>query len=211
MKMQESVLRRVRMVEEKNGIKYAKTDGKLYKTLRVLYTLAFIYTVGINLLFISGMLLVYGGTDKMGGILNSLISVCVCTVLIIAGYVLSFFRFKLAAGIISIISEIVLIPVFGAVMRDSLGVFGFAVSFYWRHLIPLIVLIILMTATTLIAVRARLKTEKLYKKVTDNLYEIYQSRGKELTDEDWEEFLRNFDPTDYKRLFKESERNAADE
>ena len=210
MKMQESVLRRVRMVEEKNGIKYAKTDGKLYKTLRVLYTLAFIYTMGINLLFISGMLLIYGGTDKMAGILNSLISVCVCTVLIIAGYALSFFRFKLAAGIISIISEIVLIPVFGAVMRDSLGVFGFAVSFYWRHLIPLIVLIILMTATTLIAVRARLKTEKLYKKVTDNLYEIYQSRGKELTDEDWEEFLRNFDPTDYKKLFKENDRIAVE-
>ena len=95
MKMQESVLRRVRMVEEKNGIKYAKTDGKLYKTLRVLYSLVFIYTVGINLLFISGMLLVYGGTDKMAGILNSLISVCVCTALIIAGYVLSFFKFKL--------------------------------------------------------------------------------------------------------------------
>ena len=206
MKMQESVLRRVRMVEEKNGIKYAKTDGKLYKTLRVLYSLVFIYTVGINLLFISGMLLVYGGTDKMGGILNSLISVCVCTVLIIAGYVLSFFRFKLAAGILSVISEIVLIPVFGAVMRDSLGVFGFAVSFYWRHLIPLTILIILMTATTVIALRARLKTEKLYKKVTDNLFEIYQSRGKDLTDEDWEEFLKNFDPADYKRLFKESER-----
>lgn len=206
MKMQESVLRRVRMVEEKNGIKYAKTDGKLYKTLRVLYSLVFIYTVGINLLFISGMLLVYGGTDKMAGILNSLISVCVCTALIIAGYVLSFFKFKLAAGILSVISEIILIPVFGAVMQDSLGVFGFTASFYWRHLIPLTILIILMTAATVIALRARLKTEKLYKKVTDNLFEIYQSRGKDLTDEDWEEFLKNFDPTDYKRLFKESER-----
>ncbi|MGN0451464.1 MAG: hypothetical protein ACI4FN_05070 [Acutalibacteraceae bacterium] len=206
MKMQESVLRRVRMVEEKNGIKYAKTDGKLYKTLRMLYSLVFIYTVGINLLFISGMLLVYGGTDKMAGILNSLISVCACTALIIAGYVLSFFKFKLAAGIMSVIPEIFLIPVFGSVMRDSLGIFGFSTSFYWRHLIPLAVLIILMTATTVIAVRARLKTEKLYKKVTDNLFEIYHSSGNNITDGEWEEFLKNFDPTDYKRLFKESER-----
>ena len=206
MKMQESVLRRVRMVEEKNGIKYAKTDGKLYKTLRVLYTLVFIYTVGINFLFISGMLLVYGGTDKLSGVLNSLITVSVCTVVIIVGYVLSFFRFKLAAGIISVIPEIILIPVFGTVMQDSLGIFGFAASFYWRHLIPLTLLIILMTAATVIALRAQLKTEKLYKKVTDNLYGIYHSSGNNITDGEWEEFLKNFDPTDYKRLFKESER-----
>lgn len=211
MKMHESVLRRVRMVEEKNGIKYAKTDGKLYKTLRVLYTIAFIYTMGINLLFIAGMLLVYGGTDKISGVLNSLISVSVCTAIIIAGYVLSYFRFKLSAGIVSIIPEIFLIPVFGAVMRDSLGILGFAASFYWRHLIPLALLVILMTATTVIAVRERLKTEKLYRKVTDSLYEIYQSSGAELTDKDWEEFLNNFDPTDYKKLFKENERKAEDE
>ena len=52
MKMQESVLKRVRMIEEKHGITYAKTDGKLYKALRVSYTLLFIYTMGINLLFV---------------------------------------------------------------------------------------------------------------------------------------------------------------
>ena len=52
MKMQESVLRRVRAVEEKNGIKYAKTDGKLYKTLRVFYIIIFAYTMVINLLYI---------------------------------------------------------------------------------------------------------------------------------------------------------------
>ncbi|MGN0492992.1 MAG: hypothetical protein ACI4F7_05025 [Acutalibacteraceae bacterium] len=211
MKMQESVLRRVRMIEEKNGIKYAKTDGKLYKTLRVLYTLVFIYTMGINLMFVAGMLLVYGGTDKISGVLNSLISVSVCTVLILAGYILSFFRFKLTAGIMSVAPEIFLIPVFGSVMRDDLGVLGFTASFYWRHLIPLVGLVILMTAATVIAVRARVRTERLYKKVTDNLYKIYQSNGTDVTDEVWEQFLKEYDPMDYKKLFKESERKAADE
>ena len=93
MKMQESVLRRVRAVEEKNGIKYAKTDGKLYKTLRVFYIIIFAYTMVINLLYISGMALVYGGTEDFKNVVNSLIAVCVCTALIIAGFVLSFFRF----------------------------------------------------------------------------------------------------------------------
>ena len=202
MKMQESVLRRVRTVEEKNGIKYAKTDGKLYKTLRVLYIITFAYTMAINLLFIAGMALVYGGTDNFKNVANSLISVCVCTAVIIAGFVLSFFRFKLAAGIISIVPEIFLIPVFGSVMRDDLGFMGFTVSFFWRHFVPLALLVTLMTATTVIAVRAKFKTEKQYKRVTDNLYKLYKQNGADITDAQWEEFLKNYDPTDYKKLFK---------
>lgn len=202
MKMQESVLRRVRMIEEKNGIKYAKTDGKLYKTLRVLYIITFAYTMAINLLFIAGMLLVYGGTDNFKNVANSLISVCICTAVIIAGFVLSFFRFKFAAGVMSIAPEIFLIPVFGAVMKDDLGFMGFTASFFWRHFAPLALLIILMTATTVIAVRARIKTEKQYKKVTENLYKLYQSTGGDISDDQWEEFLKEYDPTDYKKLFK---------
>ena len=202
MKMQESVLRRVRMIEEKNGIKYAKTDGKLYKTLRGLYIITFAYTMAINLLFIAGMLLVYGGTDNFKNVANSLISVCICTAVIIAGFVLSFFRFKFAAGVMSIAPEIFLIPVFGAVMKDDLGFMGFTASFFWRHFAPLALLVILMTATTVIAVRARIKTEKQYKKVTENLYKLYQSTGGDISDDQWEEFLKEYDPTDYKKLFK---------
>lgn len=202
MKMQESVLRRVRMIEEKNGIKYAKTDGKLYKTLRVLYIITFAYTMAINLLFIAGMLLVYGGTDNFKNVANSLISVCICTAVIIAGFVLSFFRFKFAAGVMSIAPEIFLIPVFGAVMKDDLGFMGFTASFFWRHFAPLALLVILMTATTVIAVRARIKTEKQYKKVTENLYKLYQSTGGDISDDQWEEFLKEYDPSDYKKLFK---------
>ena len=202
MKMQESVLMRVRMIEEKNGIKYAKTDGKLYKTLRVLYIITFAYTMAINLLFIAGMLLVYGGTDNFKNVANSLISVFICTAVIIAGFVLSFFRFKFAAGVMSIAPEIFLIPVFGAVMKDDLGFMGFTASFFWRHFAPLALLVILMTATTVIAVRARIKTEKQYKKVTENLYKLYQSTGGDISDDQWEEFLKEYDPTDYKKLFK---------
>ena len=206
MKMQESILRRVRMIEEKNGIKYAKTDGRLYKTLRVFYIIVFAYTMVINLLYIAGMAFVHGGTDAFKDIANSFISVCICTGLMIAGFVLSFFRFKLAAGIISVVPEIFLIPVFGLELRDSLGFMGFKISFFWRHLATLAILIILMTATTVIAVRAKVKTEKQYKKVTDNLYKLYKESGADLSDEQWEEFLANYDPTDYKKLFKAEEK-----
>lgn len=204
MKMQESVLRRVRMVEEKHGITYAKTDGRLYKALRVSYTLLFIYTMGINLLFICSMLITRLGTDNFKGILNSLITVIVCTVLIIAGYVLSFTRFKLVSGILSVLPEIMLVVVFGSIMKDSLGVMGFKVSYFWRHFAPLLILVILMAVTTVIAVRARFKTEKQYKKVLDNLYALYSLNSDDISDEQWEAFLEEYDPTDYKKIYRES-------
>ena len=204
MKMQESVLKRVRMVEEKHGITYAKTDGKLYKALRVSYTVLFAYTMGINLLFICGMLLTRLGTDNFKSILNSLITVSVCAVLIIAGYILSFTRFKLISGILSVLPEILLIFTYGTMMKDSLGVLGFTPSYFWRHFAPLLILVILMAATTVIAVRARIKTEKQYKKVLDNLYELYSVNTSDISDEQWEAFLAEYDPTDYKKLFKEN-------
>ena len=43
MKMYDNVLRRVRMVEESDGLRYAKTDGKLYLALRIIFTVFFIY------------------------------------------------------------------------------------------------------------------------------------------------------------------------
>lgn len=202
MKMQESILRRVRAVEEKNGIKYAKTDGRLYKTLRVFYIILFAYTTAVNLLYIAGMTYVYLGTDNFKNVVNSIVTVSICTALIAVGFVLSFFRFKLAAGLISIVPEIFLIPVFGIALSDSLGFLGFKASFYWRHFAPLALLVILMIFTTVIAVRARIKTEKQYKKVTDNLYKLYRQNGNDISDEQWEQFLNNYDPTDYKKLFK---------
>lgn len=206
MKMNENVLRRVRMIEEKSGISYAKTDGRLHKTLRVIYHILFIYTLGINLIFILGMLLVRLGTDSFAAIKPTVITVGVCTVVMTAGYILSFFKFKLTAGILSIAPEIFLIPVFGTAMTDSLGFMGFKPSFYWRHLAPLALLAILITLTTVIAVREKIKTEKQYKKVSENLYRQFNinasDKGVTVTDEQWEEFLSNYDPTDYKKLFE---------
>ena len=207
MKMYDNVLRRVRMVEEKNDIRYAKTDGKLYLALRIIYTVFFIYSVGINLMFIAGMFLVRYGTDNFAPIKNLLISVCACTAVMIAGYILSFFRFKTVAGALSVAAEILLIPLFGTAMKDSLGVMGFKPSFYWRHLIPLAVLAVIMIVMSAIALRAKIKTEKQYKRITENLYEIYNINiaeiGETVTDEQWTAFLEAYDPTNYKKLFKQ--------
>lgn len=209
MKLNEKVLQRVRMIEEKGGIRYAKPDGKLYKTLRIISLILVIWTVGINLIFISGMLLVNSGTDNFKSIQNSVITVSVCTLFILAGYILSCFKFKVVGGVLTVLPEFLLIPVFAQLMEDTLGLLGYKYSFYWRHFAPLLLLAVFAVWYTVIAVRARLKTEKQYKKVLDNLYEIYHLNSGEdtavITDEQWEEFLTKYDPKDYASLFKENE------
>ncbi len=89
MKMYEGVLARVREVEKKRGIKYATTDGGLYKTLKFFYTVAGIWMFLMNLFFILGFIVMYSGTENMSEALNSIITVSVCTLCIVAGYVLN--------------------------------------------------------------------------------------------------------------------------
>ena len=150
MKKYDGVLQRVRDVEKKNGIVYAKPDGKLYITLKVLYSIVGIWTFFMNLFYVLGFLLMYSGTDNMKTVANSLITVSFCTGVMILGYVLNCCKIYLAGGIASIAPAALLIPLFGNVLEDGLGFMGYKLSFYWRHLGPLAVMIILMIIMTVI-------------------------------------------------------------
>ena len=159
----------------------------------------------MNLFYVLGFLLMYSGTDNMKTVANSIITVSVCTGIMILGYVLNCCKLYLAGGIVSIIPSIFLIPLFGNILEDGLGFMGYKISFYWRHLGPLVVMILFMIIMTVIAVRANIKLERQYKRVCENLFNMYNidpQSGNELSEEQWDEFLKNYDPNDYKKQFK---------
>lgn len=81
---------------------------------------------------------------------------------------------------------------------------GFKVSYFWRHFAPLLILVILMAVTTVIAVRARIKTEKQYKRFWIIFTRFSSLNSDDISDEQWEAFLEEYDPTDYKKIYKES-------
>lgn len=202
MKKFDGVLKRVRMLEEKNGIKYADTECKLYKTLKFFYILAFAYTMAINLLFVLAMIIkVDAGLAEKSDVFNYILSVSVCSLLIIAGLILRKCKLNLSAGIISVLPEIFLIPVYAIPLRaDFEGFLGLKYSFYWKHGVPLFLMIILMSWMTVIAVRANIKTDRMYKKVTENLFNMYtvaEGDAENLSEEQWSEFLENYNPDNY--------------
>ena len=202
MKKLDGILKRVEILEYKKGINYAKTDGRLFKTLKTIYNILYIYTFVMNLFFVGSLFLkIESGEEILSQVSNQLITVCVCTVAILASIVLSRFKLHLTAGITSILSLSFLLPVFSNLLDESInGLFGFKWSFYWRHFIPIAIMAFLTVWMTVIAIRARIKTDRMYKRVVENLfnnYKLNQADADNISEEKWNEFLNNYNPYDY--------------
>lgn len=209
MKKFQGVLNRVRELEQKKGIVYAKSDGTLCKTLKVLYTIAGIWTLLINSIFILGFVLLYGGTENFNDVKNIIVWVSLATATLVIAYVLSFFKLHLTSGVISVISQVVILVVFASISRDYTYVLGFKPYFYWRHLIPIVLMLIFKVWITIICLREKIKTDKLYKKIIENLYDKYSTDFKmenEITEEQWIEFLENYQPENKRDKSKKNER-----
>lgn len=195
MKYQYNVLEKVRKVEEKNGINYAKTDGKLYKTINVLHILAWVYTLGINILFMLGNLLLMSSSEDLEINKAPIVTVLTATVLLIGARVIMRFKNQVWANITSGALNLIICSFLGLtfanLMEDGLGLWGLNFSFYWRHAIPLALIIIFSIWLMIIALRANIKTSKQYKKTLENIYNQFNDQN--LSEEQWEDYLKNYE------------------
>ena len=203
MKKNDVVLQKVRLIEDKNYIFYARTDGRAYKILKVIFTVFFAYTVFNNAIYAVGSLIV--GKNYLSEILKPVLTAVIGTVMLIAGFVFLNFKKHIVSFLLTAVSSIGMIPLFADLLKDETAVNTYLPKFYWRHLIPLLALAILSLILTVIALRADIKTRKLYKSVVDSVREVYGAdldNGGELTDSQWDEFLKKYDPLSYRLQFK---------
>lgn len=193
MKKYDSIMKRVRRVEEKRGISYAKVDGKLFSGVTVIAAIAWIYMFVMNLMFILSMSLALSiGQAEFSFIGNAFVTVCVGSALMVLGAVLFFVRFKIIGSAVCFSGIPFMVLAFANHLKDSLGFLGFKLSFYWRHSVPALILALMLIWLLIIAIRERAKTEKQYKKIVENLYNTYHTGEDEITEEQWEEFLKNY-------------------
>ncbi len=207
MKMYEGVLSRVRKIEQKNGITYAKTDGKLYMAMKIIFIVSFIYAMGISLLYFAGLLLKY--SDNLGEYSKYIITPAVCTALIIVGFVLFLKKLHFTSicftVIPAVISALFFLPLMEGEYANTINP-----SYYWRHLAPMVLIATADLWGGIIGIRARLKTQKLYNRVTENLYATYKvavNNGDEIDEDTWDEFLNNYDPLSYTPQFKKAKKS----
>lgn len=192
MKINEGILKRVRVLEEKRGISYVKTGGKLYTALSVFYVLAAIFGLVMNVFYILGMLLINLGTENMKNVLAPVITVSVCSAALIAGLILKKYKKHLISFILNAISSVFLLVLFAALMEDINGFLQLKTAYYWRHLAPLVIVVITSLWVMLIAIIERKNVTSLYKKVEENLYNLYHTSANDVTEEQWEEFLNEY-------------------
>lgn len=134
-----------------------------------------------------------------------LLNAGISAALILAGFILHRCKLYLLGGISMVASSVYQMLYFKQNLTNSGGIVGLSAKYYWRHLIPLSIIVIMAVILTVIAVRARYKLQKQYKKVTENLFNMYNiplSAEGSISDEQWDEFLRVYDPkTKYKKQF----------
>ena len=192
MRKHDGILKRVRQLEEKRGIVYAKADGKLCTALSIFNLIAAIFALTMNTFYILGMLLINLGTENIKNVLNPVITVSVCSATLISGLILKKFKLFIPSAILNILSSALLIPLFASLMEDINGFLQLKTAFYWRHLAPLTIVIIMTVWITVIAIREKAKLNATYRKVEENLYNIYHASANEVNEEQWEEFLNEY-------------------
>ena len=203
MKMYDSVLQRVRMLEEKNGIKYATTDGKLYKGVKIAFIILFAYAMLIKSFYFLGSVIA-------NHLELNIVTPAVCTALLVAGFVLVILKQHIIGTAITTASSAILIFTFSGMLVDSYTD-RLIPKFYWAHLIPLLAIVILSVWMTVIAVRAKVKLKNMYNRVVENIYNAYKiniADGEAVEEEKWEEFLEKFDPTNYNSQFVSNEEES---
>lgn len=190
MKMNETILAQVRRSEEKYNIRYAKKDGSLYGGFRVALLVSYIFAA----VFAAFVILGIWFNDEISTNLNTIYTIGAFLVLGLFGAVFGGFKISLGAAVCAVPAGLFAVLEFGRLLPDSAGLLGLNGKFYWAHLLPILVMCISAAAMLIIDLRARYILKKGYEKISERLYAEYSAHAENLSEEEWEEFLKTYDP-----------------
>lgn len=176
-------LKNIEKYEEKRGIKYKKSNGRFYKITLFIAFISYLWLMIMQLFYIFGRVLnIIEGNEKID---NIFITVTVSYIVMVVAVIPYAFRLKLTAfavdlaGIIA--SALSFIKITG--VNDSFsmagstiseydeGIFGLKRIFYWRHGIPMAVVVICLILLSFIIIRERTMLKKEYDIITKNNYQ----------------------------------------
>lgn len=202
MKKNPPMVERVKKYQNKRGIQYATAEGTLYKALKVLYIIAFAANVLFNSFYILVRLVSLGSDSTGDSDISGLIQISVFTAALIAGLVLTVIhrtrwvgRFiSMAALLASAVALAVITSGSGSAQDINEMMIGnielhLPLYFYLRHGLPALAGLILLVWMTLIDVLARVRYNRLYKRLEAELYAQYLAQTDAPDDEGWLLFL----------------------
>lgn len=200
MKKYKSILDYMEQYQEKYAIRYAKTNGTLYNSLSVFALLFGLYGFVMSVLAIAStyMNAIHGKIGYDISEINrnvSFVTIIICTVIMLVSAVLYWCKLKSIALIIQLITQPLMMIFFSHITVKNSGISGQITAYYWRHFLPAAMLMFFAAWMLLITFREKIKKQKLYNYIVANLYKLHKVQdGVELTDEQWEEYLKNYNP-----------------
>lgn len=203
MKKYDSILKRVEAYEKKCEINYAKINGKLFAYLRVLLTLSVVYMFIINMLTCLALFAKASALGKYNVMNKS--TLITMTVIVVLSFLFMIFTYhkndlvKLVACLSLFGCNTYLIFPLYAISNDGLGFFRLASVFYWRHLLPFVLIFIFTIWLIFIILRQKYMINFRYNTIINNLYQAYKNDPTTnyltLSEEEWNAFIENYDPT----------------
>ena len=191
MKMYDNVLEKVRAYENKKDIVYATVESPSYRRIKVLYFLALIFTLGVNLILAYG----HFKFETVSIDENVMYTILTLSGLLIVSTVIIHFKKYLwthfTALVLNALSAVGILLSLSKVLVDEVG--DLVGKFYYAHLAPLCIIFICTLALTIIAVRAHLRTRKTYNKILENLYSAHGKvdESRNITEEEWDSIIKD--------------------
>lgn len=194
MKRNANILEYVKKYKYKYGISNVSENTRIMNVLTAFIALSWCYAFFMAVVFILGTSLqIKHGLVDFSYFKNSFISIVTGTTLMIIAAVMFFCKKKIVAFAVSIISQPVIVMAFAHLLKDPIGDLKW--SFYWRHAIPAMVLVVFAAIELIFLINGIIKDNKLYDMLVEGLYKQYgTSDGEKLTDDEWNEFLTNYNP-----------------
>lgn len=177
MKLDKELLNKVHKWQERNYIYYIKPTDTPFKIYKWIYYVLFIYNIAFTVLSIISyyyrnfVALTAGSheAELLNTISVSLITLSVCAVIFILGYIFTVKKCFLTGLILNGLSTIGLLLGFFSVMTDHIDRNGF-LDYFIRHGIPLLLYLTLALIVGILGFRAYLKDKKAYIEFTDKDY-----------------------------------------
>ena len=203
MKYIKNISDRVRAAEKRAAVFYAKTDGKLYKWLKILYIISILFATTTSLLYVAARasrlqelkkldidILSSSDIDKVK---SSIITVGICALIWVIAVILIRFKAEIISALLTVSSGVVscafLITASQGTIQFNEGIND---NFWYRHFIPLILALFFIVWMVIIKLRAEYLFRRAYTNMVNRIYEEYHSE--DLGEEQWEEFLNTYDP-----------------
>lgn len=217
--MNENILKRLHEKESREGIVRLSPEDGVAKAAKIVYIISSVLTLILNIFYIASAHInrelallneanagYVKAEDDIIAIQNSIIFVSLAAVLMAVGFILFLCKLHWPSLILSSVPSVLLCIHYAQRMAHSVSISDtvFNASYFWdyvlRFFIPLAAILISSAVYCIISIRFNRQEKKAYNDLVNRLYSEYADRFYNLTDEEWEKFLSEYEPPAKEKL-----------